>query len=52
MRKGGRMRLYTWDVFEHLRKCESEDHLIDVIAIAETRLNTIRKEQGYCEWSY
>tara|TARA_R100001443_G_C3357062_1_gene178200 strand:- start:1639 stop:1779 length:141 start_codon:yes stop_codon:yes gene_type:complete len=46
------MRLHTFEVIEHLNKCDLEDHLIDVIAIAETRLFKIREEQGYCEWSY
>ena len=46
------MKLYTWDVFEHLRKCDSEDHLIDVIAIASTELDKLREKNGYCEWSY
>jgi len=43
------MRMLTYDVIKHIETIDNEDALIDVIAIAETKLNKIRDEQGYCE---
>ena len=43
------MRMFTYDVVKHIEAIDNEDALIDVIAIAETKLNKLREEQGYCE---
>ena len=46
------MKIYTWDMIEYLQQVESEDHLIDIIAIASTELHKLRKEKGYCDWNW
>lgn len=46
------MKVFTWDIIEYLQQVDSEDHLIDVIAIASTELDKLREKNGYCEWSH